>query len=300
MDKPRAHQEGDALDVIKDNLALWQGEIALLEELLTLQAKSAAHTVSHGALDPDALRGEALRLWGQEHAHSPANRAAQLTQRLALCQELCQSEGESEPPKKADTTPAEPARVAILGGPAFGAAVAVFSAVIPTAEPVHCHSFADILEEVASGRAPFGILPIEDSAQGKLFRIYEQCESYELHIACTTDIKDEAGKTVRMALLYKNEAPNASMTRGERTLECLLYGDEKALVELLTVATALGFTLRRVDSLPLSYREDGFVQHVVLCGEEGNTAALMTYLGLFMPHTTVTADYINIKARDTQ
>ena len=72
-----------------------------------------------------------------------------------------------------------------------------------------------------------------------------------------------------------------------------------ALIELLIAATALGFALRRVDSLPLSYREDGFVQHVVLHGEQGDADALMTYLGLFMPHTTVTADYIHIKVRET-
>ena len=108
----------------------------------------------------------------------------------------------------------------------FEAAVTVFSTALPKAQALPCHSFVEILEEVAGGRASFGILPIEDSAQGRLFRIYEQCESFELHIACTTDIKDENGKTVRMALLYKGDTPPIQRPLGERTLECLLYGDE--------------------------------------------------------------------------
>ena len=293
QDKERGTPRPNAHDVVRDNLALWQKEIALFEELLVLQAQSMAKTVPSGPQDPDATAEKASRLRGQD-SHSLAVNAAQISQRLALSREL-RARPQSEP-RAASIPPL--AHVAMLGGPAFAAALADFSNVIPTPRPLFCHSFADIFEEVAGGGAPFGILPIEDSAQGRLFRIYEQCESYELHIACTTDIKDEGGKTVRMALLYKNDAPDTREELGERVLECLLYGDEGALIELLTAATSLGFTLRRVDSLPLSYREDGFVQHVVLHGARGDRDALFSYLEFFMPHTIVTADYIHIKARE--
>ncbi len=299
-DKLHAHHGGDALDTIKDNLALWHGDITRLEELSCLQAQSAAHALAQGTSDPDALPNDIQRLWGEEAAASLAVRAAQVSERLALCRELREGrERVGQVREHLVETPEAPLPIAVLSGPTFAAAVTVFSTALPKARTLPCHSFSEILEEVAGGRAAFGILPIEDSAQGRLFRIYEQCESFELHIACTTDIKDENGKTVRMALLYKGDAHLAHAPSGERTLECLLYGDEGALIELLSVATALGFTLRRVDSVPLSYREDGFVQHVVLCGEHGDTDALMTYLRLFMPHTTVTADYIHIKVRET-
>lgn len=283
-------QRQAALDAARNNLALWHEEIARCEELSLLQAESAAYLLHEHTV-------EALQE-SQAPSHSEAVRVTKLGERVAICRFLAQKSQETA--RKQPTVPNTQApRVAMLNGPAFAEAMKAFRTVLPSAEPHICHSFADILEEVAGSRVHFGILPIEDSTQGKLFRIYEECERLELHIAYTADQKDEDGKTVRMALLYKNAVPDAPPPEGERTLECLLFDDAYALSDLLTVAKALGVTLRRVDSLPLSYREDGFVQHAVLHGGRNETKSLLTYLALFMPHTTVTADYINIKAKET-
>ena len=179
-DKLHAHHGGDALDTIKDNLALWHGEITRSEELSCLQAQSAAHAMLKAGADSDSLPSDLRRLWGEEASATPAVRAAQVSERLALCRELRKIYRRVvELQKKTTETSEVPLCIAILGGPAFETAVTVFSTVLPEAQALPCHSFAEILEDVAGGRAAFGILPIEDSAQGRLFRIYERGNSIQ-------------------------------------------------------------------------------------------------------------------------
>lgn len=289
----------EALDRAFDNMALWHEEMALREELSALQAQDLARFLAQKHPDPDDWHGEEMRIGEQQLSDSPAVRATQLFERVTFCRELFKEKDRKQPSHESKIAPLpEMARVAMLSGPAFGDALMAFELILPSADPLFCRSFTDIFEEVTAGHADFGILPIEDSTQGKLFRIYEQCERFELHIATTTDVKEDDDKNVRMALLYKNKPPVISIPEGERILECLLFGGEHALSELLAAATAFCLTIRRIDSLPLSYREDGFVQSIVLRGDQGEIGAFLFYLTLFMPHTTVTADYINIKTRD--
>jgi len=290
----------DAHGTARKNLSLWHREMALLEELAFLEAKGMAKSVIAKGADAELWRHEANELLGEEStAPSPAVHSARLHERIALCRTLAESteKAPNDTPENVLQATSGSPRIAMLNSPIFGDALAVFAPIFPSAEPLFCRSFADVFEEVSNGRASFGILPLEDSAEGKLFRIYEQIERFELHIACTTDIRGDDGKTVRAALLYKNEPPHIPQ-RGERVLECLLFGDEGALADLLAVATAFGLALRRVDSIPLSYREDRFVQHLVFSEKNEGANGLQWYLALFMPRTTVTADYINIKAKE--
>ncbi len=291
----------DALARARENLAVWHGEISLAEELALLQTTDIATRLVSGKGDVDRYRLEALALLGEALSPSPTLRAQQLSERIALCRALSKSADMGTVPavhdRETTVAPQEPARIAMLNSPIFSAAADAFFPALPLGEPLFGRSFADVSDEVAAGRAVFGILPLEDTAEGKLFRIYEQIERFELHIAATTDVGGEDGKTVRMALLYKNEAPRLK-EKGERVLELLPYGDAHETADLLTVATAFHLSLRRVDSMPLSYKEDGFVQHIVLRTEGGDVHGFLTYLALFMPRTTITADYINIKARE--
>ena len=300
MSNEKTKEHDIALHTAKKNLSLWHAEMALLEELAILSAASAAKSIIAQESDTEIRRHVANKLLGDEDTSSScAVHSAKLQERIALCRTLAASadKGRDTPPKTVSQAMSKSPRIAMLNSPIFSKALAVFTPIFPSGESIFCRSFADIFEEVSSGRALFGILPLEDNAEGKLFRIYEQIERFELRIACTTDIHDDGGKTVRTALLYKNELPHIPQ-KGERVLECLLFGDEGALADLLIAATAFGLALRRVDSIPLSYREDRFVQHLVFIEKNKGARCLQTYLALFMPHTTITADYINIKAKE--
>lgn len=291
-----------AYDTAKGNLAAWHGDMRLLHDLSILQIESLAKEFAKNATDIEGCRHLAAKLLDKELSPIPTERAQQLSERLTLCRELAAlpltlTEADT-PQKDLQASPDEAVNVAILNSPIFSTAITAFSAVLPKTNPLFYRSFTDICEEVAAGRAAFGILPLEDSAEGKLFRLYEQIERFELHIACTADIREVGGKTVRMALLYKNEPPSATPC-GERVLECLLYAEnEYTLTDLITVAAAFELSLRRVDSLPLSYREDGFVQHLVFRTAQKGVMGFLIYLSLFLPRVAITADYINIKTQE--
>lgn len=291
-----------AYDTAKGNLAAWHGDMRLLHDLSILQIESLAKEFAKNSTDIEGCRHLAAKLLDKELSHAHTERAQQLSERLTLCRELAAlpltlTEGDN-PPKDLQASPDEAVNVAILNSPIFSTAIAAFSTVLPNTEPLFCRSFTDICEEIATGRATFGILPLEDSAEGKLFRLYEQIERFELHIACTADITEPGGKTVRIALLYKNKHPSVTPC-GERMLECLLYAEnECTLTDLITVASAFDLSLRRVDSLPLSYREDDFVQHLVFRTAKSEVKGFLIYLSLFLPRVSITADYINIKAQE--
>lgn len=292
-----------AYDTAKSNLTAWHGDMRILRDLSILQIEGVAKEFSKNATDIESCRHLAAALLEKELSHLHEERAQQLSERLALCRQLATrplllTEGE-QTSNGSQASPGEAVNVAILNSPIFSTAIEAFSAVLPKTNPLFYRSFTDICEEVATGQAAFGILPLEDSAEGKLFRLYEQIERFELHIACTADIKEAEGKTVRMALLYKNVPPSVTPC-GERVLECLLYAeDEYTLTDLITAAAAFDLSLRRVDSLALSYREDGFVQHLVFrTAQKENVKEFLIYLALFLPRVSITADYINIKAQE--
>ena len=290
-----------ALEATRENLEAWHADMTRLSELSTLQMHALVPSHTEGSHSPfqdiTTLREAAKRLTARE-TDSPLLQAQQLFERVALCRALPQStltllfDATGINGTVGSQTPPAP-RVAILGSPLFHTAKEAFTPVLPAGDPLLCGGFADICERVAAGDAAFGILPLEDSVEGKLFRIYEELEQFDLHIAYTMDLVGD-GKTVRMALLYKNYPPIAEI-EGTRILECVLYEEgDASLCQFLTVANALGLTLRRIDSLSVSYREDGFAKHAILQTNDEGALLLAAYIALFMPRTVIVADYIHI------
>ena len=294
--------QGAAHSTAAKNLSLWHEamlpphELSLLE--ITAAAKALAAEGVVAARDMGALRAMISELLGEEDS-SPLMHTQNLCERIACCRALYEAAptlfGEEVPTLGNQAAAKDKNAVAMLNSPIFTAALSRFQIALQGASPLFCQGFTHICEEIFSGNAAFGILPLEDSVEGKLFRLYEQIEQFELHIAYTTDVTVEAdGKTVRAALLCKSEPPR-KVPNGTHTLECLVYEETAhSLADFLTVASTLGLALRRVDSLPSSYLEDRFAKHVVLCADRQEIELFAAYLTLFMPRTVITAEYINI------
>ncbi|MBQ9801896.1 MAG: hypothetical protein IJW51_02355 [Clostridia bacterium] len=290
-------------ETVADNLAHWQCDIDRAQELSLLQIKDAlhrhlAHTKADGTPDAADLRQFAADLCPLEPDAEPLHHAQQVSRRLAFCRALCalhpdfKGEEASAPTTKA---PIQSPTVAKLSNPTFEEALLRFSPLVPRATALICHSFGEILEAVSAGKAPFGLIPLEDSAEGKLFRFYEQIEQQELQIVATVDIPTaNEGRQVRIALLHK-QALDAPHAPGEQILECRLFEDRTtSLLDLLTIAKSEGLSLRRIDSLPVTYRDDGFFKHLVWEAGQRDLNVFLAYLALFMPRTAVTAHYIHL------
>lgn len=303
----KQQDKADAMTTALENLAVWHTEIDRAGELASLQIQTLATHLAKKGEDTATQDVAAIRRWAcaltDSAADTPLAGAQQLSRRIALCRALPRDTvnmlleaTKTHSAAQAGIASEGAGRVAILTSPLFQTAMQDFAAVLPEASGVPCKSFTDICDCITTGNAAYGILPLEDSVEGKLFRIYEQLEQLDLHIACTKDIPVQSeSKTVRMALLYKVARPSPAPC-GTRTVECVLYEEgDASLSNFLAAANAFGLLVRRIDSLPVSYREDGFAKHVVLKAATGVTPDLLAaYITLFMPRTVIIADYINM------
>lgn len=290
----------EAVLAARENLATWRRELQPETALCRLQhaalARHAAEAFHAGTWrDLGELRSFLAPLSGAAEASlSPSEAAMGVEERLALAAELLRLLPELFP------EPAEPREplagpVAVLDNPFFAAAAERFAPLTENAPALTVPAFADVCEAVSRWDACFGILPLEDSADGKLLHVYEQLDRFELHVSHTTDVSHPDGsKTVRFALFSHAEPPAATVA-GEGMLECSQFGENRGgLVELLSTALATGLSLRRIDAVPAPYGADGFFYRPIFRTAGGNVRLFEAYLACFMPRTTVTARYVHI------
>lgn len=289
-----------AIRTAEANLSRWRQELRPEAELCRLQytalAQCAAAAFRAGTWrEISELRTYLSPLLTVETAsRSPMELALCTEERLAFAGELLALLPELfSDPESAEASP--PGPVAVLDNPFFTAAAQRFAPLTEHAATLAVPAFADVCEAVAQGNARFGILPLEDSADGKLLRFYEQLDRYELHISHTTDVPYPDGtKTIRFALFYRNHPPTHFLP-GEGMLECSQFGETRGgLVELLNAALGAGLSLRRMDAIPAPYGADGFFYRPIFRTAEGDVRLFEAYLACFMPRTTVTARYVHI------
>lgn len=110
------------------------------------------------------------------------------------------------------------ARVVCQGVPgAFShrAALDFFGQIPPAFEP----SFQGVFEDVAAGRADFGVLPVENSAAGSVTAVYDLILRYRFYIVGAVDVKVEhclaAGKATG--------TPNAAVSHPQALSQCSEY-----------------------------------------------------------------------------
>ena len=281
----------------RQNLTAWQKISDTAKSLSALQIKAViSDYVASTDTPPDtaALRHLAESLLDMTASGAPStakNRGA-----IAFLDALLDSyslplpEEHSLPPQP---LPQGPLTVAHFESSIFADATARFSPLVGNLTSLPTESFTAAADEVSNGKATFALLPIEDDAEGKLTRFYEQIARFELHVSAALDMAARHdGKQVRVALVGKNRIDLAADER-PRALECLLFEEDRySLATLLDTANAIGLSLRRIDSLPIFYREDGFSKHLVFEGPEQLCRKLHTYVTIFMPRTSVTAEYV--------
>ena len=285
--------------IFADNLTHWHKELEAPSTLAQLQwAELAAQLAEMGFAEQElSVLLREIRSYCEITPRGVGILQTQeITERLSFCRAFTQATA-----KKTEKAPAyeplpTPCGIAMLDSPLFAAALACFAPYLKEARPRHCATLTAVAEELASGNAALGLFPLEDRLDGKLFRFYEQLEHYELQIKHTCDVTSpEGGSYVRFALLEKRSHAPLPLKKSERLLECVLFEEEHhALCELLSVADLCKLSLRRTDALPAGYREDGFLNHLILKDHGNDTAVFALYLSLFMPRTAITAQYTHL------
>lgn len=289
-------------DVAAHNLTVWQNAASENRELRLLQAEALGEYRANTLAGEDA-NADMLFVPSPELSSSalvpPADffaHALSLEEQLAFCRGFLRVRPLpfGEEPPKLSPAPAS-ARVAFSDSAFSRAALRVFSSVLPHARPLVAPSFTAVCEELASDRADFALLPLEDSHEGKLFGLLDEIDRFEFHITHTTDVPyPDGGRSVTIALLTKRFAP--SEAKGERLLCCsVLEEDENTLLDILMAARCCGLSLRRIDSRPAPYGEDGVIYLPTFRAENGEVTLFTAFLSVRHPRARITARYTHLK-----
>lgn len=138
-----------------------------------------------------------------------------------------------------------------------------FSDLLPHAKASYYADFYECCEAVLHGECEFSILPLENTADGRLFRFYSLLERYDLKIRSACDLESQnAMSTVRYALVAKSmslPSPLSSATPCFLEIE-LTYREDQNVADVLDAAMHLGISLYRTDTLTISY-EDERIRH---------------------------------------
>jgi prephenate dehydratase len=265
--------------------------------------------------DVDTLRALLAKLPDQEtadHGILAVNRqpieaytgGQRITEQILLCRELLRSGSKllSEPmdwllsanggaPSRGSPT----VRVAFAQSRYTDAALRQFTRhgafLQRTPLPVYTGSFPAACEEVAAESCDACILPLENSAEGSFAGFYAMIERYDLKITATCDVLlPDTAQTTRYALLRRTFPPDWSEPPALRTPKFLEFSiipkEDQALADVLTAARICGLPLRRLDSIPLPYKEGAFAFYPVFGVSGDGLLPFLLYLALAYPQFT--------------
>ena len=214
-----------------------------------------AHTVQQNVTaDPEALY----------HAFSGESDALRPKDRAMFCLYLSRHTDpkaatalHSVLPMAEQAAPGSHGKVALVRNRLNEEALRIFSQSITAAKPSYLPSFADTCEDVFDNRCEFGILPIENTADGRLFGFYNMLDRYELRICATCQLETEhTVGSVRYALVGKNP-PTRIPKHSQWLLECAIVTEIGEFPkDIFEVLPTFGASLVKIDSLPVPY-DDG-------------------------------------------
>ena len=298
-----------AYRIAAENLALWQTAAAENRELRLLQALQLGYEKGEqwraGATQNSADLATPVHALPTPTLVSPPDQFAQfmsMEEQLFFCKGFLQAFPyplrEEEPPLP--PPPAAP-RVVFLESAFAREALHAFQRIIPHARPITAPSFFAVCEELASDRADFALLPLQDSEEGRLAKLCEEIDRFELRVTHSCEIPyPEQGRAVTMALVAKRYAP-ASPTEGERLLSCtVLEEDGQTLPDILNAALCCGLTLRGIDARPAPYGENGLLYFPVFRSDKGEERLFEAYLTIRHPRAHVTGTHIHLTQKKIQ
>ncbi len=159
-------------------------------------------------------------------------------------------------------------------------------------------SFADVCRSVYSGATEYGLIPVENSSDGRLAGLYGTFERYGLYIVMLCDVASPDGEGYTKFALCSRSLGSIK-AKGEKILHIRLTLDSPdGLSDLLFCGKYFGAFLRRADLIPVSAagRENSF--DISLCIDNCDLAGLICALKLEYPQFSAVGIYTEIKAEE--
>ncbi|MBE6600074.1 MAG: hypothetical protein E7640_02550 [Ruminococcaceae bacterium] len=157
-----------------------------------------------------------------------------------------------------------------------------------SAQALNFGSFEEMCESIFSGECDFGILPTESSDNGKLLRFYSLMDRYDLKINAVLDEENsDSSATTRYAIVSRYIEYGKDRFGTPDLFEFSVNpGDPQLLGKILYAADLCGMSLRRIDSLPVPYKDNEFLFCPVFDINGADIDAFLLYMYIDFPQYT--------------
>ena len=168
-----------------------------------------------------------------------------------------------------------------------------FASLFASPHAVYSQSFLSACEDVYNGICEYCILPLENTSEGRLIGFIKLIDKFSLRINAICNVSAANGeRSTQFALLSKRismEPTNSS----ERFLEIVFRpSDDFTVCNLLLAAQLCNLSLYRMDSLPDSECENGYLFHITMqASKESNLSTFLLYLFMEIPQHRLVGFY---------
>ncbi len=171
-----------------------------------------------------------------------------------------------------------------------------FSCELGSAVSVHVTSFEELCEVVYSGSSEFGIIPIENTENGKLARFYSFINKYDLKIASVLSISSSGNNSeTGFALIRKNiDYPKLKLGKPDFFEMFVMLNETETLSEILAAADFCNMSLYRIDSFPISHQGGKYTLCPVFRAEHSDIDSFLLYMALDFPRYTPIGIYSHL------
>lgn len=153
------------------------------------------------------------------------------------------------------------------------------------ARAVYEQTFSGVCEAVYNRLCEYCILPIENSADGKMMSFYSLIDKYELKITAVCDVEYADGsKITRFALLCRGAREQHFPGESGQYFEFALTAERYPTVsDLLAAARYCGLSFVRTDSVPVSYQYHEYMHYIVLDAQDADVVSFLIFLTVYAP-----------------
>lgn len=171
-----------------------------------------------------------------------------------------------------------------------------FSAHIGCDKGIAVRSFEELCENVYNGNSEFGILPIENTENGKLAHFYSLINKYELKIVAVCSIETSDAGISRFALIAKSiDYPHSRFGPPDKLELFITLEKNESLSEILAAAEFCKMELYRIDSLPLSSHSGKYALCPIFNLNESDINSFLMFMSLDFPQYTPVGIFKDIK-----
>lgn len=207
-----------------------------------------------------------------------------ISERVDICRRLCRMMLQSGISPAGLLVPSAPdggiSKIGYVSNNFTEEAFSAFAASYPGSDAKVYNSFSDMCEDTGSGGCCACILPVENTADGKLPGFYSLIDRFDLKITLQCDIfSDDDSRRTRYALLRRALVLPPG-DEDDLYLEISFTNQQPAEAhEIFYAAGLFGLKLYRADSLPLRYSETSFIINPIFRGSFEDIQNFAVYLG---------------------